>query len=256
MKQVGILRKPVLDLPKLGIISNPLDGDVFGRYSELHGKDVLCLGISEDQVDRFITPHNPNSVTLLTYWQDHVDSQSSRYPLTFGDITHRTDFSDKCFDVVLSMSVLEHVSDVDAALAEMARIAKSETAHIFGPAWSCAYGHHLCTGISDVLEMNFYHWTLPAHMHLLCPERELCDFYESLGLTRDHGSSVYYEFHENDHINRLFYDDYVTALNKFQITNSAIMYNRLPDDHLVRLRRQFPHRTDFSTYGGYFRLVV
>lgn len=245
------------DLPRLGVIENPLDGDLFGRWSDLSGKDILCLGLSEDQVDRFIAPHGPNSVHLLTYWANHVDAQATKYPIRMGDITEETDFAEDTFDAVLTMSVLEHVSRPAAAFNEMTRITRAggEHLHIFGPAWSNAYGHHLCTG-HDHPEMNFYRWQMPAHIHLLCNEEEICDYYKTLGLGREMGQSVYSEFHVNEHINRVFYDDYKALFGDYQVVRSELMYNLLPADHLRRLRVTFPGVIDFSTYGGAYRILM
>ena len=243
------------ELPRLGVIENYTDGEFFGQWSDLRSRDILCLGFSEAQIDQFIAPHLPNSVHLLTYWDEHIDAQSTKYPTTLGDITQRTDFSDKAFDAVLTLSVLEHVSDVGAALGEMARLARTETIHMFGPAWSCAYGHHLYADANDP-NLNFVSWQLPAHMHLLCDEEEVCDYYEQLGYDRNAGAMVHDQFHCNGHINRFFYDDYIGLFHRYQIARWETMFNRLPGDHLRRLRSRFPTHRDFSTYGGRYKLLV
>jgi hypothetical protein len=242
------------ELPRVGKIENPMDGDLFGQWADLAGKDVLCIGFSEEQVDGFISPHQPNSVHLLTYWADHKDSTAERYPLHVGDITKGTAFEDNQFDLTLTMSVLEHVSDVPSGLAEMHRISREATLHIFGPAWSCAYGHHLCTGETDPL-FNFYTWQMPAHMHLLGTKDEVCSFYAEHGLEWHMGEFVFEQFHVNDHINRVFYEDYVQAMHQFQVVRWETMWNHLPPKHLSALRSRFPGYADFSTYGGLYKLA-
>lgn len=211
--------------------------------------------MSEEQIDLFIAPHAPNSVHTLTYWADHIDAQSTKYPTTLGDITKRTDFADNIFDAVLTLSVLEHVSDVGAAMAEMARIARTEMLHLFGPAWSCAYGHHLYADADDP-NLNFVKWEMPAHMHLLCSVTEVCDYYESLGYNRDMGLFVFSQFHGNSFINRTFYDEYVEVMHGFQVIRWETMFNPLPARHLATLRSRFPGRRDFSTYGGCYHLLT
>ncbi|MBS0558758.1 MAG: class I SAM-dependent methyltransferase [Proteobacteria bacterium] len=55
---------------------------------------------------------------------EYADSDAARaalFPIPFQDITRCT-WPDACFDIVLSGDVLEHVSDLDAALAEWARV--------------------------------------------------------------------------------------------------------------------------------------
>lgn len=245
----------VADLPRLGIINNPSGGEFFGEWTDLTGKDLLCLGFTEWQIDEFIAPYRPSSVTMLTYWSDHIDASSAKYRLIMGDITQRTGFKDGEFDAVLTMSVLEHVSDLGAAFNEMARIARTEMLHMFGPAWSCAYGHHLYAHDDDP-NLNFVKWQMPAHMHLLCNEQEICDYYESLGYGREAGQFVYDQFHANGHINRIFYDDYVPIFHRFQVERMETMFNRLPTAHLGALREAYPDRGDFSTYGGRYKLLV
>jgi len=54
-------------------------------------------------------------------------------------------FPDAIFDVVFSISVFEHVSDVSSVLAEIYRVLKPGGCALisFEPVWSCSYGHHL-----------------------------------------------------------------------------------------------------------------
>lgn len=245
------------DLPRLGMIYNPADGRFFGEWSSLDDKNLLCLGLSENQIDDFIAIHNPQSVTVLTYWADHIDAHGVKYDTVMGDITTRTDFEDGQFDAVLSLSVLEHVSDVAGALHEMNRITKpgGEMLHLFGPAWSCPYGHHLYASPDDA-NLNFVLWDMPAHMHLLCDEQEVCDYYQSLGYGVETGQFVYNQFHVADHINRVFYDDYVKSFHHYQVERLETMFNPLPLEHDVKLRNKFPGRRDFSTYGGRYKILA
>lgn len=55
------------------------------------------------------------------------------------------DFPDGRFDLVLSISTFEHVSDPARVLAEIARVLKPGGSALisFEPIWTCSYGHHL-----------------------------------------------------------------------------------------------------------------
>lgn len=57
----------------------------------------------------------------------------------------RLDFPSEHFDLILSLSTFEHVSDVAAVLAELRRVLKTggEALIEFEPIWTCSYGHHL-----------------------------------------------------------------------------------------------------------------
>jgi SAM-dependent methyltransferase len=55
------------------------------------------------------------------------------------------DFPDHSFDLVISLSTFEHVSDVPSVLAEIKRVLKLGGSALisFEPIWTCSYGHHL-----------------------------------------------------------------------------------------------------------------
>ena len=54
-------------------------------------------------------------------------------------------FPDNFFDEIISISTFEHLSDVDAAIMEIARVLKPGGLSLisFEPVWTCSYGHHL-----------------------------------------------------------------------------------------------------------------
>jgi hypothetical protein len=127
---------------------------------------------------------------------------------------------------------------------------------MFGPAWSCAYGHHLYANPRDP-NLNFVHWRLPAHIHLLCSHVEICSWYRQLGYGDDVCRSVLQWFYETNIINRVFFDDHLRMMNwHFQVVASETMYNELPASHLAALRERYQGVVDFSTYGGNFLLRV
>jgi SAM-dependent methyltransferase len=246
------------DLPLVGAVSNA-EKDFFGTFTRLAGKNVLCIGFSAEEINNLVEKYNPAKITILTNWSDHHDAKVKRFPLVIGDITKRTEFRDNCFDGVLTLSVLEHLLDLNGAFDEMTRVLKNggEMLHMFGPAWSCAYGHHIYENPHDKL-LNFSHWQMPAHMHLLCGHKEIINYYIEMGYPESAGYAAIYWFYEAPLINRVFYEDYMEIFeeDRFQIDRIEIMYNDLPRDHIRRLRAAYPGRRDFSTYGGKYKLVV
>src|SRR5438128_7619316 len=103
-------------LPRAGTLLNGrkdfLSSNV--HLASISGKEVLCIGYSEAEIDEYILPQNPNAITALTLWQDHQDARVTKYPLVIGDITQRTKFQGKSFDAVLTLSVLEHMTPLAA----------------------------------------------------------------------------------------------------------------------------------------------
>jgi len=246
------------DLPLVGCISN-VEKDIFGSFSDLAGKSVMCIGFSETEVEQLVEKYGPSRITVLTNWAEHGDAKVEKFPLVIGDITKRTQFLDNAFDTVLTLSVLEHLGDLNGAFDEMTRLLRNggEMIHMFGPAWSCAFGHHLYANPADKL-LNFSLWQMPAHMHLLCSREEILSYYAEMRYPADTGHSVLHWFYETPIINRVFYDDYMKIFeqDRFQIDRMEIMYNELPSAHVQRLRNAFPGKKDFSSYGGKYKLIV
>ncbi|AWI88165.1 hypothetical protein C0214_07805 [Methylobacterium sp. DM1] len=244
------------DLPCLGHIEN-WDFDYITRFGGLRGQKVLCLGYSEADIDRLVAPLEPSDIQILTLWKNHIDAVAGKYKVTLGDITKRTPFQDGEFDAVLSLSLLEHVAPLEDAFLEMRRITRrgGSNFHMFGPAWSSAYGSHLYLSGSDGLT-SFSKWEMPAFLHLLCSPRQIRNFYIAKGYETATADQVLEDMFSSPHINRVFYDEYYRLMSKhFRVVNAELMTNDVPDNLLSALRKKFPWATDFSTYGGKYQLI-
>ncbi len=244
-------------LPILGPISNG-DKSFFGRAAELNNKNLLLIGFSEFEADEYVSQYNPKHITMLTKWEGHIDSAVEKYQLSIGDICKRTKFKEDEFDAILTLSVLEHLDDLGGAVKEMIRITRKggDMLHLFGPVWSCAYGHHIYEKADDHL-LNFSLWAMPAHMHLLCSRDEIVNFYIEKGYTNESAHSVLHWFYETSIINRLFYDDYLKVFSdaKLQLDSMELMYNILPLSHLHALESAYPGKSNFGTYGAKLRYI-
>jgi len=245
------------DLPIVGPPLNT-DKDYVPHFTDLAGKRVLCIGYSEVEIDELVAKYNPSSIEVLTNWAEHKDAQVGKYPLTIGDITKRTPYSDDHFDTILTLSVLEHLGGLRGACEEMRRIVKNggELLHLFGPAWSSAYGHHCYAKLGDRL-LDFCQWSLPAHSHLLCSRPEIVDYFLANGYEPEVANLALHWYFETPLINRLFFDVYADTLAEmFQPDRVEYMRTALPAEHLATLREQYPGRRDFSSYGAKFRSIV
>lgn len=246
------------NLPFVGIIKN-VDKDFFGKVTNLEGKSVLLIGFSEGEVDDYVSKYLPKDITMLTKWRDHDDAKIQKYKLCIGDICQRTVFEDDSFDAVLTLSVLEHLGELENAVTEMVRITKNggDNIHMFGPVWSCAYGHHIYAQPNDSL-LNFSLWNMPAHMHLLCSPEEIVNYYIEQGRKESDGYLALHWFFETPIINRLFYDDYLRIFSnaRLQLDSQELMYNIIPAAHLSKLQNVYPGINDFSTYGAKVKFIV
>jgi SAM-dependent methyltransferase len=244
-------------LPRLGVVSRG-ESDYLARFQEcVTGRNVLCIGYSQTQLDDWVAKFSPRSISCLTLWADHADGAVSKHPLVIGDITKRTDFPDDAFDAVISLATLEHLVDLEAGLLEMKRLTRSggDVLAQFGPAWSCPYGHHIYHKQGDAL-LDFSAWKMPAFLHLLCRPEDIARFYAQSGYPEG-GHAAMHWFYEAPHINRIMYDDYVRLFFKhFQVQVAEHMCSDVPATILELLRRKYAPYQDFSTYGGKYWFKV
>lgn len=230
--------------------------EFFSRWTSLEGKRCLCIGFDADQLRELVLKYRPAEVKLLTLWAEHKDAAVEGFEVVVGDITQHTGFGDASFDAVVTLSLLEHVSDLDAAFKEIDRLLKPDGyfGSLFGPSWSCHIGHHLYSDGDDPL-YNFWLRGMPAHMHLLCSREEVRDWYLSQGASEEQAMEVQHWMFDTHIINRRFFDDYLALFSiYFQMVGSEYMYASLDRKTLDLLRERFPERRDFTTYGGKFLL--
>ena len=246
------------ELPRVGVIKNydKYHLDRLSRTASISGESVLCVGYSESEIDEYIVKHKPKDITIITNWTDHIDASASRFPVVHGDITKRTSFRDGQFGAVLTMSVMEHLSDLAAGLTEINRILEPDGYLFvnFGAAWSCAYGHHLYLRGGEPL-LDFSQWQLPAYLHLLCQEDEIGRFVVENGLAPEYIPWFLGAFYESPIINRLMYEDFMRLFSEhFQLVQSEVMYNDVPPEFVAELRQKYEPYRDFTSYGGKYLL--
>ena len=243
----------VSDLPRPGIIRNRMELDCLPRLGvDVARKDVLAIGYSRDQLAQAIETHGPRSITVLTKWADHIDARMPGYDVTIGDIGGDPPFAEAQFDVVTTLSVLEHIADIPRAFRNIARILRPGGVFVstFGPVWSSAYGHHLYADPSDPV-VNFSFWQMPGWLHLLGSYTEIKQWFMSQGKTDyEAGEYIRYMF-DLDQINRMMFEDYQSNFNQhFLPVTSYNLYTDCPPHIYQALRQRFPRYTDFSSYGG------
>ena len=204
----------------------------------------------------YILKYSPQSVVLLTLWNEHKDSSIDGYEVVIGDIGKRTPFKKNDFDFVITFSVLEHITDLEGAFIEIKRILKPEGyfASLFGPVWSCHWGHHFYANPGNPL-FDFCQWSMPSHIHLLASVDEIFEYYRSEGASDAECATVEEWFFKTDIINRVFFEDYIKLFYEyFYNVASLTMYSEIDPVVLSLLREKYPPYRDFSTYGGSFLL--
>lgn len=103
------------------------------------------MGFRASGIDNFYS-----GLANSTYLHQYIKELTrSRANYVNGDITRTTELSSASFDVIYSVSVLEHIKDLEAAFAEMYRLLKpgGVLIHNYAPYFSHDGGHAL--GIGD-----------------------------------------------------------------------------------------------------------
>jgi SAM-dependent methyltransferase len=114
------------------------------RMLDLAGADVLVLGAGRGDELTLWERQGPRSLTAVDYlpyaaeWRSHDATRFARMDV------RGLAFADDSFDLVASTALLEHVDDVDACAAEMARVTRRGGAIFanFGPLYHTYGGAH------------------------------------------------------------------------------------------------------------------
>ena len=136
------------NLAAAGVYKVPSDASILeiGYISGGHSIQAFdLLGYRASGID-----NNYSGLVNRTFLHQHIsDLTGSKVAFLHGDITSRTELSSNSFDVIFSASVLEHISDVTGAFAEMYRLLKPGgiVIHNYAPYFSHDGGHAL--GIGD-----------------------------------------------------------------------------------------------------------
>lgn len=245
-------------LPSANIIHNP-DKDIinlFQHITTIKNKKCLCIGYSEQELRDYVIKYCPENIVILTNFEDHKDANISTHKVIIGDISKKTQFNDNEFDMVLTFSLLGNIQNLGGCFSEVKKILKPNGYFyaFFGPVWSSAYGHHIYATPGDPL-LEFTMWQMPSHIHLLCSEDEIIEYYLSKNYTKEKCKTVLHWFYGTSLINRIMFDKYLQLFaTYFSVVTSELMYNDIKQEILYQLRKKFPDNIDFSTYGGKFLL--
>lgn len=232
------------------------------------GKRILEVGC--DQQGSLIKHIADNFGPLDAIGLNLVATDSKVSPncrLQKGDI-RRTLYEDCFFDVIISSSAFEHISDLHIAVSEMYRILKPGGflfSH-FGPVWSTSYGHHMWI-THEGKTYNYWNLILPPYCHLLMNHRELLAMLINSGFDKALSEKVAdYVFLSEDQ-NHLFFEDYehiIRMRSRFEIIflkgydnyDLNKIYNKnITPSVLAQLRDKFPNYREFL-YDGITMLLV
>lgn len=155
-------------------------------------------------------------------------------------------FADNLFDAIVSVATLEHVLDLDAFLQEVQRTLKPRGVFLtsFSPIWSSAQGHHVFA-VQGNKEARF--WKpgknpVPDFAHLSMTPEELELFLRSGPCTEELIAPIIRWIYHDNHINRLFFEDYLVSFNRsgllVQRLNCNMNVRQVPEPILTKLNEK------------------
>jgi SAM-dependent methyltransferase len=106
------------------------------------------------------------------------------------------------FDLIYSVATMEHVHDVRAGFAEMARMARGVIYSVASPLWHACHGHHMAC-------FHGHPW-----VHLLHTRDEMIDYAKAHGIDGERGytiEAIVDYVTSPDHFNRRHAHEYVDA---------------------------------------------
>jgi SAM-dependent methyltransferase len=186
---------------------------VFSRFRQLcrpAGAEVLEIGgrlddalVADSGVATWwaIDPRNPEA-------DPGAPAESTVRSLR--GVASSTPLPDRSVDLIFSSNAFQHVQDLAATLAEVARVLRPGGILYanYGPVWSAPDGSHVEDLSFEGRRYDFWEGALmPSHAHLVLDEPELVELLTPIhgpGLARALAGYV----HRSDWINRLFFDDY------------------------------------------------
>ena len=129
------------------------------------------------------------------------------------DITE-SKFPDNHFDLIVSLAAFEHINNFDKAIKEMYRLLKPGglVYSLFGPVWSCIYGHHLWIHQNDRV-FNYSNTILPPYCHLLLDEGQVYNHCLKF-FDEDLSQKIVNFVFKSTAQNKLFFDDYERMIRR------------------------------------------
>lgn len=162
-----------------------------------------------------------------------------------------TRLADASFGAIFSVSVFEHLLELDRCLMEMHRILVPGGIVYadFGPIWSSSLGHHVFANVDGV---QARHWDpklnpLENFSHLMGSPKEMGASLTGRVSDSMREAVVDWVYNSQD-INRLFFEDYLRLINAspFEVVHMDVDREYVPQQVLLALRTRYPGYEHFD----------
>ena len=134
------------------------------------------------------------------------EQQGDNWRIVQGDVT-ALKYPDCSFDVVISVAVLEHISDLEGAFSEIKRVLKpyGQFYARTGILWTSVIGHHYA------LEDRVWTELIPPWGHLWMDKKEMFDYLQPL-VGEEKAQQACESIYDSKRLNRLARKDYYEAI--------------------------------------------
>lgn len=243
----------------------------------LSGKDVLEVGgsLPENLVINRLGAQRWVALEAMRYWEEVGEQgggtrpradltmriqdvktcqELSKYTLLEGLVENMPSGLENTFDRVFSIACFEHVHTLGLALEKMHAALKpgGKLFSMFSPIWSAPDGHHL----PNMLDTNGVQWSagkspLSPWMHLLFSPAQM-ERHLVTKTDRQTASQMIYHIYHNQHINRLFTEDYIEYVQQSPFHIEALHLTfpaKIPDQIQKLLEARHPGKKHFANNG-------
>lgn len=180
----------------------------------------------------------------------------NEYGIINGSVYHMPDSFNGYFDRIISLSGFNKIRNLPLALKEMHKALRPGGIMyaIFSPIWSSFNGHSL-PALKDSVGKQFSFADgenpIPQFAHLTMRQPEMFDYLNQF-IDMDTAGKITNYVYNSTHINRLFTEDYLTALNQSQFDVELVQCFSVVDidENTQRVLKQLhPNRNHFSNNG-------
>ena len=170
------------------------------------GKTVLEVGCGNGEMLKAIASRYKPKLIIGIDPKVDQPQKGDNWEIVQGDIT-ALDYNDCSFDAVISLAVLEHISDIPVAFAEIKRILKSYGKFYTksGIIWSSIVGHHYLLDDREWAEF------IPPWGHLWMDKSEMFNYLQPL-VGDEKAKIACASIYDSKRLNRLSRKDYYEAI--------------------------------------------
>ncbi len=176
------------------------------------------------------------------------------YALLEGQVEDLPKGMEGAFDRIFSIACFEHIHTLGLALEKMHSALKpgGKLFTMFSPIWSAHDGHHL----PDMVDANGKKWDagkspIPPWGHLLLGPAQM-ERHLAAQTDRRTASKMIFNIFHNQHINRLFTEDYIDYVkgSPFDVEQLNLTFPAKIPEHIQKvLELRYPGKKNFSNNG-------